>query len=237
MNIYDYKEQIKINIANFLEGFLIKNSDNRNITEEERIEYLLKYFHPEIRNFYKEPNYRNALNKYINEIRLAYENLNAYEIEFAGTNEELDSAILVFENKLKTIILDFQERVYEVIKGKEGYQTSTVKSYINDIKIKLIKDDNDTEKGLEKLKDVVPALYIMHTYIQNKSEILFAYSKYIDNTYEKGTAEHKEGTRNYFKMLNITDYEKFIDFYNKIPVGKKPIMEEAFEEVKPKSRG
>lgn len=217
MNTYDYRIKVIMSIEEYLEGFIIKNKDNRSISSEDRIKFLLKHFTPEISEmFYEKPLYRTELDKFITKIRVAYENLKATELEFSTTNEEIDAAIAIFERDLKKIILEFQEGVYEVIKGKEGYQTNTIRNYLGDIKVKIVKDEIAPEPGLEKPKDAVPALYVMHNWIQDKCEKILEYKTFVEATYQPGTPEYLAARKNYIDMLNLNDYEKFISFYNTV---------------------
>lgn len=217
MNTYDYRIKVIMSIEEYLEGFIIKNKDNKTITADDRIKFLLKHFTPEISEmFYEKTLYRTELDKFITKIRVAYENLKATELEFSTTNEEIDAAIAVFEKELKKIILEFQEGVYEVIKGKEGYQTSAIRNYLGDIKIKIVNDEIAPEPGLTKPKDVVPALYIMHNWIQDKCEKLFEYKTFAETTYQIGTPEYLKAKQNYINLFNKKDYEKFINLYNEV---------------------
>lgn len=220
MNTYGYIEKIKMNVNNYLEGFIINKNkiDASEITPELKLNYLLKHFTPEISEmFYQKPLYRAELNKFIMQVQWAYGNLIDTELEFAGTKEEADTAVAQFEQKLKEIISDFQEGVYEVIKGKEGYQTNVIHNYLASPKIKIVKDGESREENEpEKLKDVVPALYIMHEWIKDKCEKIFEYKTYVENNYQKNTHEYASAYKNYIKMLNKTDYKEFIKFYNEV---------------------
>ena len=69
---------------------------------------------------------------------------------------------------------------------------------------------------MTKPKDVVPALYIMHNWIQDKCEKLFEYKTFAETTYQIGTPEYLKAKQNYINLFNKKDYEKFINLYNEV---------------------
>lgn len=215
MNVEVYKNNRIKDIKFYLRGINYKNLDS---------EILVEKLSSEIEVFFNQNSlYRKETYKFILTVRNLYDSLLMEELEFADTKDAVDTAIEIFEKKLKILIKEFKNAILKKHYEDTGYQSYTINNSIESIVIKIRNIDEQKRSAEEihnlmelyGLKDIFVVVHTLICMIKDKAIKSKTLNDLISLKYTFGTPVYKEKMSKYMTMvMNEKDYNKFLDKYN-----------------------